>query len=485
MSRTDHPDTTTNSPAPRVRPRSAKQAVAIVHGMGEQRPMDTVRGFVRTMWELDPVIARGAGPGRTQVWSRLDARTGSLELRRITTRTSKPGGSFPRGVRTDFYELYWADLTAGSTWEQFTGWLRYLLLRRWRDVPPDVRSAWIALWIVTLLLAVIAFAAGLPEAVWKAHMPPWLPRWALVALVGAGGAWLSRVATRSFGRVVRYTRAEPDNIAARAKVRERGLALLDALHQDGSYDRIVVVGHSLGSILAYDLVSYVWARREAARTIREGTQAFDALRESELAAAALMQTPGDTARIARFRAAQAALRRGLGPKTRPADARWLISDLVTIGSPLTHAEFLLSEGLSDFNRRGDERELAKAPPYRERLDKRTLFLAKRFGLIDPTDNEPGLFSFPTPSDPTLWQLHQGAVFAAVRWSNVHDPACRIYQGDLISGPLAPLFGDAVEDVDLKALRGQADRFSHTRYWAEDAPEVQLQRLREVLNLLDR
>lgn len=136
--------------APRINSTSDKQAVVVIHGMGEQRPMDTLRSFVRTMWEQDPEIARGDKIDRAEVWSRLDGRTGSLELRRITTRASKPGGTYQRGARTDFYELYRADLTAGSTWEQFTGWIRYLLFRRWKNVPDDVRSAWIALWGLTL-----------------------------------------------------------------------------------------------------------------------------------------------------------------------------------------------------------------------------------------------------------------------------------------------------------------------------------------------
>ena len=54
-------------------------------------------------------------PDPTEVWSKPDARTGSLELRRITTRESIASApEFPAGVRTDFYELYWADLTAGA-----------------------------------------------------------------------------------------------------------------------------------------------------------------------------------------------------------------------------------------------------------------------------------------------------------------------------------------------------------------------------------
>ena len=76
-----------------------------------------------------------------------------------------------------------------------------------------------------------------------------------------------------FGRVVRYTRAKPDNIAARKNIRERGLALLSELHEK-EYERIIVVGHSLGSILAYDLISYFWAEHQAARIVINGTAEF-------------------------------------------------------------------------------------------------------------------------------------------------------------------------------------------------------------------
>jgi hypothetical protein len=55
-------------------------------------------------------------------------------------------------------------------------------------------------------------------------------------------------------------------------------------------------------------------------------------------------------------------------------------------------------------------------------------------------------------------------FAAVRWTNIHDPARLVILGDQISGPLAPAFGLGVLDVDLRALRGQSWRFTHTRYW---------------------
>src|SRR4051812_18195218 len=142
----------------------AKQAVIIVHGMGEQRPMDTLKSFVRTIWELDDEVSDPAAlPEPNKVWSKPDARSGSLELRRITTRESRKSAAYPVGVRTDFYELYWADLTAGSTWQQFLAWMRYLLFRRPSHVPDNLKAAWFALWIGTLLCTVLALLTLLPD----------------------------------------------------------------------------------------------------------------------------------------------------------------------------------------------------------------------------------------------------------------------------------------------------------------------------------
>jgi hypothetical protein len=88
-------------------PHADMQAVVVIHGMGEQRPMDTIKSFVKAVWEEDAVITANGLPHPHQVWSKPDDRAGSLELRRITTRESILSAQFPGGVRTDFYELYW------------------------------------------------------------------------------------------------------------------------------------------------------------------------------------------------------------------------------------------------------------------------------------------------------------------------------------------------------------------------------------------
>lgn len=130
-----------------------KQAVVIVHGMGEQVPMDTVRGFVKTVWRTDEnLVSRkrpdpntGQGRDSNAAWTKPDDRMRTFEIRRITTEEGD------NGYRTDFFEFYWAHLVHGTTWEQVQAWIADLLLRNpLKCVPPGVLSAWIALWLISL-----------------------------------------------------------------------------------------------------------------------------------------------------------------------------------------------------------------------------------------------------------------------------------------------------------------------------------------------
>jgi hypothetical protein len=298
--------------------------------------------------------------------------------------------------------------------------------------------------------------------------------------------------TSTFGRVVRYTRADPDNIAARAAVRDRGLKLLRALHDGPHYKRIIIVAHSLGTMLAHDLLSYFWAERETARTITEGTPEFDALCALEQAAAQVALSPDDQARLTAYALAQRAVRLQLASRPVPTanqpDPRWLISDLVTLGSPLTHAEFLIAADRADLGRRTAARELPESPPYRERLDPNVLHRAKATHAM-PIANSPDqtrLMSYPVVNTNDIWMLHHAAPFAAVRWINVYDPAMLVFFGDVISGPLRHLFGPAIVDINLKERRGnrQSWSFTHTKYWALDEASRILV-CREAVNLLDR
>jgi len=196
-----------------------------------------------------------------------------------------------------------------------------------------------------------------------------------------------------------------------------------------SYKRIAVVGHSLGSILAYDLLSYFWAEREAARTVREGTSEFAALCKLEEVAERLEMNSPDSETLDAYFTAQRELRRQLAGRRLPEsrderDLRWLISDLVTFGSPLTHAEFLIAADRADLESRKAARELCQSPPYREFLDANVLEHAKAtlsMPIADPA-SQTRLMSYPVVDTADIWKMHHAAPFAVVRWTNVFDPA---------------------------------------------------------------
>lgn len=273
-------------------------------------------------------------------------------------------------------------------------------------------------------------------------------------------------------------------------MRDRGLKLLRSLHDGPHYKRIVIVAHSLGTMLAHDLLSYFWAEREAARTIREGTLEFDALCALEQAAAQVALSPDDQADGVCPRAARVAPSALRPPGTGGQSTRSTLADQRSgdPGESLTHAEFLIAADRADLERRLAARELPKSPPYRERLDPNVLHHAQATHAM-PIANPPDqtrLMSYPVVNTNDIWMLHHAAPFAAVRWTNIYDPAMLVFFGDVISGPLRRLFGPAIVDINLKERRGnrRSMTFTHTKYWALDEAS-RIRACREAVNLLDR
>ena len=66
-----------------------RQAVVVIHGIGNQQPMDTLRGFVSRLLEPDD-----------KMYSSPNRLTDNLELRKLSIGHKN----------TDFYEFYWANL---------------------------------------------------------------------------------------------------------------------------------------------------------------------------------------------------------------------------------------------------------------------------------------------------------------------------------------------------------------------------------------
>ncbi|MEH2504909.1 MULTISPECIES: hypothetical protein [unclassified Bradyrhizobium] len=254
------------------------------------------------------------------------------------------------------------------------------------------------------------------------------------------------------GDAARYFRASPANVAVRRAIRVEAVNALHNLHQSGYYDRIIVVAHSLGTVVAYDMLRAYFSRicRDLPPVTTFGTD-FDEIdtaswQPSGTASAADKKALREKARRAVASIAAAAEKAGEDKKTKT----WLVTDFVTLGSALSHATFLMCIGNtrrlleSDFCRRVAEREFPTCPPKR-------------------LDND-GLLTFRNPKTGQK-QVHHGALFGLTRWTNIFFPMVQIFWGDAIGGKLAPIFGSHIVDYPV-ATRGDgaADFFTHTAYW---------------------
>jgi hypothetical protein len=483
-----------------------KQAVLIIHGMGEQIPMETLTSFVDSVWTSDDALVDRnkpdpdtGSPNRTRnaSWSRPDRRNRSFELRLITTETGK------NRRRTDFFEFYWAHLLNDTTWDQVRAWIFELMLRNpFKRVPRGVLPAWILLWLIALIVVAVGIFTLRPNS-----EVTWLGAIAATVATAAVGAFVSAFLVRYFGDVARYVKAKPPNVARRQEIRENGVQLLETLMgvepdgtilpwRDREYDRIVVVAHSLGTIVAYDILTHAFARINTVHADPLEQPSRVKLEEMIRAAAGLPTQVGAPApapwSIDAFQALQAEARKELNKGGNP----WIVSDFVTLGSPLTHAEFLMvrdREKLTDAKR---QRVLPTCPPALEYDGSTKLhhFTYRGAGYGDVgDDNDPA-----APRGP-----HHAALFAYTRWSNLYSSHARILWGDIISGPVAEAFGLEAPSVTVCGIRDIAvmprleglspamgERrpfFTHTKYWSftgQRPPPYHIAKLREVLRLGD-
>lgn len=437
--------------------RAKKIALVVIHGMGEQRPMETLWGFVGAAWIRDQDLVDERSDA---IYSKPDKITGNFELRRITTRHPKGGGQ-----RVDFFEFYWAYLMTGNTVHGLLSWAFELLFRRPASVPKVLRPLWLSGLAVVVASLIVAFLAWLPESLRPAFVAPWVWPWAL-ALGGAGGLFAAWWAAPVAGDAARYLSPTPDNVAARQAIREAGVDLLTKLHASGEYDRIVVVGHSLGSVIGYDVLNFAWGRidKEAFwQTHGAEPRAMAALEAVEKAGLTLSEANREALGAARlaYRAAQRDYARILTGIQWQAAPLWLVSDFVTLGSPLSKAQMLLAKDLRDLDRKKALREAPSCPPWFEK-------------------KKPPRFSFDMRKP--VRAPHHAAVFAPTVWTNLYFASRLLVFGDVIAGPLAWLFGRGVLDVRLPIGR---PAFRHLDYWkaAHGGPASPAVRaLRRAINL---
>jgi hypothetical protein len=402
----------------RQRSDQVRQAVLVIHGIGEQTPGETVRSLVQAAAEDEE---------RESVRSKPDRISKTFELR----RWSLPGNKIRPS--TDFFEVYWADKVRDTTISQVWAWIRRLMLRRPSTIPSSLKPVWWTVWIAALLTGFVV-VSFLPTVDVEANAR-WLSFAGATVLAVVSGFMIN-----SLGDAARYLWPHPANVAVRDRIRSSGVDLLDALHGSGRYHRLIVVGHSLGSVIAHDIVSEYWISTHQRHKDPVTVHNTQAAALADLVASKSPR-PGDD-----DKGSQWSVWCEMRANTQP----WLITDLITAGSPLTHAPLLLAASKEELNGMFDRKELAACPP---RPGDDIWYDGK---YIDQLGNKR-----------SFRYLRHNAPFAVTRWTNLYFPVRFGFFGDLVGGPLAGVFGSWVEDRPVAwnagPWRGRT-LLAHTAYW---------------------
>lgn len=428
-----------------------RQAVVVVHGIGEQEPGATLKNFVGAL-----------GLSKSDTWrSKPDELSQTFELRKMVIGANR---NKDRPI-TDVYEMYWAHLVRDTTMDQVSAWVTQLLLRR--HVPPRYRGAQIA----GLVLAAVWLALGAIIAVGIVSGDFGLP--SVLATIGGLLLYFVRKAMRSVGTVTvtqvvgdaaRYLAPRPANIERRQVIREAGVDLLDKLHRDCKYDRIVMVGHSLGTVIAYDVLTQYWIKvhREHARLAKVSNASVVRLERA---------LPGAPDEVSGAVEAQV-LQHEAWDTARANGQPWLVSDLVTLASPLSSAGYLMSHSYDDFRRAKSDRALPTCPPEPEVRRRRRGAPRLRLGYETNYTDRFG------DRDRTLTTMHHAALFGLTRWTNIYFPVGLLKEP--VGGPVTPELGGWIRDEPVPAP--SLWNF-HTKYFApSDRSEEHLAALREAVGL---
>ena len=418
-----------------------RQAIVFIHGMGEQRPLETVRAG-----------AFAAIPPRSdelpRFFSHPDDITHGYDARVYVAHWNTP-------VRTYVFEYHWAHLMTGNKVSHLSRLVRRVM---WRvpvlQLPLRLVPFWVLLWSLVSVAAWLVIDGGF-DAVNTAVAYP---------LVGVAVGLLTLFITSSFVDVARYWDGSPKNQKVRDDIRRGALELLQGLHDSNRYQRIIIVGHSLGTFIAYDAISLLWSQMNKLHANLD-EPAERALKELEMVGTRLRESK---ATVEEYQVAQ----RTAWIEHRMNGSPWLITDFVALGSPLAYAHVFFSKNREEFRKRQERREAPSAPPVRDPFPGN---LQAERGWHDGDT-----YSYSTQPG-GVRVLHHAAPFVLVRWSSLTFPA------DLFAGTLEPNFGPGVRDIWLTGdrLLTKVPVAAHTRYFKyHDSPRPggSVATLRDVLDL---
>ncbi len=426
-----------------------RQAVVIIHGMGEQAPNETLRGFVNGMvaWikNFDPYAEK------PRYWNRPDSISEHYETRKITME------AYAGNVKTDFYEFYWAHHMRENTWPHLLAWFKKLATTWVTNIPPRLKWVWITIWVFIILTL---------SALWyifteKKQIMDWFEIFSqnnLNLFGGVVGMGIAVIAIRKYllpllfkglkgtilnsaGDAARYLNPKTYNIEERSTIRREGINFLKKLHDrtEKKYDKIIVVGHSLGSVVAYDLVRLLWQEyhEKFSFSAKVDNNIFDSM-------AAVSSGEKKIDNIDVFQQLQEKC--WLQYKTN--GNKWLISDFITCAGAIAHCDYYITDGLK-FEEKVAGKEIPVCPPVLEKGDKSLLFGSQEMeGVNEKGENVNNTVHF----------LNHAAVFAVTRWTNI------FFSSDFVGSDAARIFRSGVKDIKVPRKGLWFLPGGHTNYW---------------------
>lgn len=406
-----------------------KQAVLIIHDIGEKWPMDTLRGFVDSVWQKDASV-RERWQAET-VWSKPNKFSNPSEVRRLTTTQNRDG------LRTDFFDFCWMHLVGRPRIGHVATWLRLTMMRLPFGMPRSVVRFWYLMWLLVLPAGLLALHPLLPLSMRLSDLAWSIALAAGLLLAAAPHLLLFPILSKS----IRYFGSAPVDIRRRRDIRDAGADLLRKMIDSGEYTRIVLIGHGMGSVIGYDILRTVWPDYNA-RAVGSRHMALDWLQQT------IKNDPFD---IDGYQEAQ----RDYCDELKANGSPWCVTDFLTIGSPLSRASMLFAPSPDTLAEKIAEREFPVTPPVEEVNGPNSRFTYER-----PLSGSKYV-TRPIP--------HHGAVFAPVRWTNLYMPSRFFAFGDPDSTPLSAVFGEGVRDVAVET-RKRSGFLTHHHYWTIENPK---------------
>jgi hypothetical protein len=126
-----------------------RTAILVVHGIGSQRALETVRGVIRGVW-----LDGDKQGGDKRIWTHPEQAAADIDLAVMTTN-AVPEARDGRSI--DFHELYWAHLMSETKAVAVLLWL-YELGRKGPIMKLGINGLW---WVAAIFLCLMNLSLSL------------------------------------------------------------------------------------------------------------------------------------------------------------------------------------------------------------------------------------------------------------------------------------------------------------------------------------